>query len=249
VHKQPEVLEQAEVWKLDAFLNAPVSAQGSGSGGKVYIQRNQNISMGVTINIGDREFAFVSASAVIVLLLLGMAGAYNDPPGSGNPAVMGHSVDEIDWSHPIPSDVSVTGDVVASGTVCDANGCIGGGAAAGDITGVTAGTGLTGGGTTGDVTLNADTNYLQRRISNSCPPGESITSISSTGVATCSPNVVNTVAVCVNRGLCSCDSGTQVSRVATYGSCTATSDTGSCNANGCYTCTPQYQSSCCVCAP
>lgn len=35
----------------------------------------------------------------------------------------------------------------------------------GDITGVTAGTGLTGGGTSGSVTVNADTSYLQRRIS------------------------------------------------------------------------------------
>jgi hypothetical protein len=55
----------------------------------------------------------------------------------------------------------------------------------GDITGVTAGTGLSGGGLSGNVTLNANTTYLQRRVSSSCPAGESIRVISSTGGVTC----------------------------------------------------------------
>ena len=55
----------------------------------------------------------------------------------------------------------------------------------GDITGVTAGTGLSGGGTSGSVTVNADTTYLQRRVSSSCPSGQSIRVISSTGSVTC----------------------------------------------------------------
>lgn len=62
----------------------------------------------------------------------------------------------------------------------------------GDITGVTAGTGLTGGATSGNATLAADTTYLQRLVSGVCAPGSSIRVINSDGTVSCEPDDVGT---------------------------------------------------------
>ena len=55
----------------------------------------------------------------------------------------------------------------------------------GTITGVTAGTGMSGGGTSGNVTVSADTNYVQRRVTGACGVGFSIRAIAQDGSVTC----------------------------------------------------------------
>jgi hypothetical protein len=55
----------------------------------------------------------------------------------------------------------------------------------GDITAVNRGPGLLGGGTSGDVTLSADTEYLQRRVGDGCLSGNAIRAIGGDGSVTC----------------------------------------------------------------
>ena len=69
------------------------------------------------------------------------------------------------------------GSVGADGSV----GC----QAVGDITAVTAGSGLLGGANSGNATLAVDTAAIQARVSGSCPAGSSIRSIDATGAVTC----------------------------------------------------------------
>src|SRR3989304_4289275 len=93
----------------------------------------------VILNI-DKKYFF--GLLFFGLMLVGIAGvvAYNAAGTGGNPAAIGHSVDEIDWTKAISGNVS-------AGGFCTSNGCIT--SIAGNGITITSANG------TGNVTINA----------------------------------------------------------------------------------------------
>ena len=66
--------------------------------------------MEIRITIGNRHLLFLITFTSIILAL-SITTAYNPSGSGGDPPVMGHSVDEMNWSNPLPGDLYVTGDV------------------------------------------------------------------------------------------------------------------------------------------
>ena len=133
----------------------------------------KRINFNIKVNFTNRFiYTFI---AFILILIIGIIVFAQTPGVAPNP---GHLVNEF-----APPAGCLTNQVLqwdGANWVC-----VDFSSGAGEITEIITGTGLTGGGTSGSVTLSANTSYLQERVTGSCPVGQSIRVIDSSGGVIC----------------------------------------------------------------
>ncbi len=136
----------------------------------------------------------------------------------------------------------VTG-VNANGTVTCASDTVG----TGDITAVSGTGGITGGGTSGAVTLGIDTTVIQARVTGTCTAGSFVTGVNANGTVTCASDTVGTGDITAVSGTGGITGGgtsgavtlgidTTVIQARVTGTCTAGSFVTGVNANGTVAC-------------
>jgi hypothetical protein len=151
----------------------------------VSIDSNGNVKTGVSNTNGNLEVTGASGEHGIVGSTsgTGAAGVYGINTTYGNYGILGYDSYGIfgysgsGYAAYFQGNARVTGNLTVDGSII--------GPVIGDITGVNAGIGLSGGGTSGDVTLDANTTYLQRRVDSSCTAGSSIRVINEDGTVVC----------------------------------------------------------------
>ena len=151
----------------------------------VSIDSSGNVKTGVSNTNAELEVTGASAEGAIRGMTsgTGASGVYGVNTSFGDYGVLGYYGYGVygnssgGWAGYFQGNARVTGNLTVDGTVSGPN--------IGDVTAVTAGTGLSGGATSGSAILNANTAYLQRRVSNSCTVGSSVRSINEDGTVLC----------------------------------------------------------------
>jgi len=112
--------------------------------------------MKIEVNVEKKYFFGLMVIGLVILGVVGVV-AYNSAAVGGNPAVFGHSVDEIDWTKTIQGNLSVNGIINAArfciGTNCITSWPMGGGV--GGNLNIIAGSGILITQSNGNVTISA----------------------------------------------------------------------------------------------